>query len=219
MIKKLRICCLVLVLSFAILIPFGKSTIKSLGYDEFSQSAVYTFRPIDEWYADHDYLKNIIIDDRVSSYNDLLANSPYVLLVSVENTRLEGEGIINECKVKKVIKGKNINTDDLVMIYDHASAITPYAATYIEGTRPMKENDNYIVFIDDAPNPNVEGAYLFSSFKYGSFRISESAKYLYDYNSSNEITISEAMEYDYIGTSEDVDLYNKLFIEINTLSK
>ena len=220
MIRKIKISCITVILPFVLLVVYGKNKVTSYNYEDYIINAEYsTTSDKNEMINFAPYLEDIIVDDKVNSYADLLKYSLYCFDVIVTDVEFSGEGLINYCTITNVIKGKNSKTGDSIAIYDLIFLLAESGTVYSEGARPLKINDTYRVFIDKAPNPIIKGAYIFNSFKYGSIRLNnEGPNYLLNQN-LNEIKLSlkEAMEYDYISRKDSFEIYDKIYREINSL--
>ncbi|WP_294580192.1 hypothetical protein [uncultured Thomasclavelia sp.] len=212
MIKKLQIICLIIAILFIPLSIYGKYSILHLSYLDYYQTAFYNIYYSDDIKNQYPYLSELIIED-ISNYQDLFNNSPYVLVVTINDIEIIGEGIINKCTVDKVIKGKKLQQDNKINIYDHAFVFSQYAGTYFEGAIPLQIDKQYIIFIDKAPNPNISNSYIFKSIKYGSFKIDNQSNY-YLLNDEN-MTLKQISNYDYVSKNNaDIIKYEQLYQEI-----
>lgn len=221
MIKKLQIITLIILLVYGGLVVYGKSKIKHLEYDEYVATKSYlTTEGENETLEFAPYLKDIILDSKVNGYDDLFNNSPTVLKITVDSVNFAGEGMINNCTIKDVIKGDSLKEGDKISIYDYIYFISYVCPTYELGARPLKVGDTYVVFVDNAPNPNVDGSYIFTSFKYGSFRLKEQPNYLVKENINEaDLLMKDAMEYDYLCQDGNIALYDSIFRKVNDLHK
>ncbi|MFQ6792693.1 hypothetical protein [Thomasclavelia sp.] len=217
MIKKLRIYCLVIVLITIGLAVYGKIKVTNYDFEDYIANTRYdTTQNANEMLDYAPYLKKIINDDKINDYTDLLDHTKYCLDVKVEKSKFSGEGIINYCVVERVIKGEKIEIGDKIGIYDLVFLLARSGTVYGEGARPLKTGEKYRVFIDNAINPLIDGAYLFSSFKYGSFRLNPGTGAKLEQNTDEkEITLKDAMEFDCITRDGDMKIYNDIYNEIN----
>lgn len=218
MIKKLKISCLVILLAFGGLAIYGNVKIKHLDFQTYSNdtNVLYYIESTEEQLINYPYLSDIIIDDKINSYDDLLHYSANVLQVTVKEVDFAGNGLINKCFVTKVIKSDTIKSQDTIDIYSYISYISSLGVTYTDGSLPLKVGETYVVFIDKAPNPNIKDSYIFSSFKYGFFRLGEKPRYLVDFKQDdNNFSLKDAMNYDYITIGKDIGLYDSIYKVIN----
>ena len=213
MIKKLRIACIVLLSSFIILFFYGKTKLEHLEYTEYSKSAKYGMEPADIAGSDLETIENIIDDNKVSGLEYLIEHSAYVLKIKLNSSNFKGSGFINTCSIKEVIKGEYLSVGDTIAIYDNQFFWHIFSAIYYEGSKPLKVDDEYIVFLNKAPNPTVKGSYMFASVKYGSFRISDTTYILKNYI-GEEITLLQAQEYDYISSGDSVDEFENIHRQV-----
>lgn len=221
MIKKLRISCLGMLLAFGGLVIYGNLKIKHLDFQSYSndENVLYYVESIDDQLKRYPYLKDMDNDDEIQSYNDLLQYSPNVLQVKINEVNFAGTELINSCQVTKVIKSDTIKSGDIIDIYSYNYYVSNFGVGYIDGSLPLRVGETYTVFIEQAPNPNVKDAYIFSSFKYGFFRLGENPRYLVNFNAEIDFTLKDAMSYDYITIGPDVDIYDRIYQEINNSNK
>lgn len=221
MIKKLRMSCLGMLLALGGLCIYGNVKIKHLDFDKYINDPEIMYSIIPPEYT-IDYmlsLNNIIIDDMVNSYSDILDNSANVLKVKIVGGEFAGRGLINNCLVEKVIKSDAIKKGDKVKIYSHLDGVSNLGPTYFDGSLPLVKGESYIVSIDKAPNPNVSGSYMFNSFKYGFFKLKENPRYLSNFEQKISFSLKDAMEYEYITIGDDISLYDSIYKEVNELYK
>ncbi len=179
---------------------YAKAHIRSVNYEELKKESQYSvvYKPFYEAiYRLHDFF----IDDKVKTVTDLEALSPYILVVEVsENPTYKGLGMLDNCTVKKVIKGDNFKSGMKIKIYELVGAWTSFATIYLSGSTPLKVGDTYLVFLKEASNANVKGAYIFTSIKYGHFNLSLDSKKVEERFTIYEdsISLDEAEKYDYM---------------------
>lgn len=221
MIKKLRMSCLGMLLALGGLCIYGNVKIKHLDFDKYinDPDVMYSISSVDDQYTYLPYFYDIIIDNKVNSYSDILDNSANVLKVKIGEGEFAGSGMINNCLVEKVIKSDVIKKGDKVNIYSHIDYISNSGTTYIDGSLPLVKDESYIVSIEKAPNPNVSGSYMFNSFKYGFFKLKENPHYLTNFDPNISFSLKDAMEYEYITIGDDISLYDSIYKEVNELYK
>jgi hypothetical protein len=214
MIKILRIICLALLICFGGIVIFGKLKIKTIDYQNTINESMYVI--IDDYYDMYPNLTKIIVDDdQILNVNDLIQKSDYVLKVeTMDKIDFAGGSLINNCQVQKVIKGENLKQGDTIKVYDHMMGLNNDSINYFAGAIPLKEKTEYIVFLKKAPNPNRKGTYIFSSVKYGSFRITDDLKIVTNYENYS-LPVNEVINYDYITLeNSDDEIYNNISKQI-----
>ena len=123
--------------------------------------------------------------------------------------------MINQCRVLKVFKGENIQVNESVYIYDFTYSITRDSIGYIEGSKPLAPDREYIVFIQEAPAPNMKNSYIFSSINYGFFAVEGQGRYIEEYENGS-ILLEDTYQYDYIGTNKQfLKTYQQIANEIS----
>lgn len=209
---------IIIVLSIFIVL-YGKLLLKHIDYDEFVNSSLYYYVSEEEVYSSYLDLKDFFIDDNsINNADDLLKMADYVLIIKVDEEPLfRGNSIINNCTVKKVIKGEGINKNDNILVYDLIGSWFMSGTGYFGGSTPLVLNNEYIVFINKAPRPSIKDSFVFSSFKYGHITLNKTSKYKLDYEQYSS-SIFDISEYDYVfpaGYSiDDVVKYEKIRDEI-----
>ena len=108
----------VLTIATIVLIFYAKENIKNLDYDEYLKNGQYTLIAKDQYNLVFN-LEDFFIDDKVESLKDLEDLSDYILIVKVsQNPTFIGRGILNNCTIKKVLKGNNVEEGMSIPIYD-----------------------------------------------------------------------------------------------------
>lgn len=209
MIKKLRIVVLLLLSVFILLLFYGKYKIKHLNYNEYIKTAEYFVEKVEDLASGYDGVEDLLEDNLVTDVDYLINNSSYVLRVKVKESDFMGTGVINKVNILDVIKGDGVEINQDIMVYDNQCFWHLPGAIYFEGSKPLASNEEYVMFLDKAPNPNMSGSYILSSIKYGSFRLTETPKILEDYG-DNHISLLEAREYDYVSLSNDVNVFKMI---------
>lgn len=209
MINKLRFLCLLLILMFAFVVFSNRDKFEHVNYSEYVLESKYFTD--DSYSLSFKELKNILInDEEVSSSSDLINESKYALVVKVcENPTMIGDGIINNGVIISVIKGDKFKVGDPIKIYDLLYHWGISATNYLGGATPVRVGDTYVVFITDEIRPTVENTYVFSSIKYGHFNVSRDIETYSNYDlylpDLKLLTVSEAMNYDYVFSPYDPD--------------
>ena len=163
-------------------------------------------------------LENFFIDDKVKSLEDLEENSEYILIVSSNQyPEFKGNGIINNCQIKKVIKGEEVKEGQNIKIYDLVALWNNNGSVYLGGSTPLKREKEYLVFLKNTKNANIINSYVYTSVKYGHISVSEKGKILENYK-QNSLNLEEISNYDFVfpeGTSkESIREYNMIYSEI-----
>ncbi len=203
MIKYLKFTLVFFLLLFITVIFYGKSKIVSLDMNFYYSNGLYVVQPFEN-FRDNQKLNSF---SNASTLDQLIADSAYVLKVKKVNSCIVGDGIVNQLEVLKVIKGQ-MELGDIIDVYDLSSVRvqttsafdkhTPSAsATYYTWNTPINSEDEYFVFLNETDHPAVEGAFIFSSGYYSSFRISDETLVLRKYENYSK-TITEIMDYDLV---------------------
>lgn len=210
MINKLRFLCLLLIFMFAFVAFSNRDKFEHVNYSEYILESKYFTD--DNYLLSFKELKNILIDDEeVKSASDLINKSKYALIVKIsENPTMIGDGIINNGIIVSILKGDKFKIGDSIKIYDLLYSWGVNSTNYLGGATPVRVGDTYVVFITDEIRPTVEGTYAFSSVKYGHFNISRDIGTYSNYDLSLSdlklLTVSEAMNYDYVFSPSDPDV-------------
>lgn len=221
MIKYLKILCLLCLLLFVGLGFYGKNKFESIDYQTMAGEMYYstmTYQDFLEIFPNT--AKKLIDDTKITCLDDMIKQSDFVLKIkNGEDKIIQGHGLINQCQVLKVFKGKNIQVNESIYIYDFTDFITSDSIGYIEGSKPLVPQQEYIVFLKKAPVPNMKDTYIFSSINYGFFDINSHDLYNTQYE-NDFIYLSDTYDYDYMGTNEEFsNMYQKLSHELKTYIK
>lgn len=209
MINKLRFLCLLLILMFAFVAFSNRDKFEHINYSEYVLESKYFTD--DSYSLSFKEMKNILInDEEVRSASDLINKSKYALVVKVsENPTMIGDGIINNGVIISIIKGDKFKVGDPIKIYDLLYYWGVNSTNYLGGSTPVRVGDTYVVFITDEIRPTVKNTYVFSSVKYGHFNVARDIGTYSNYDLSVSglklLTISDAMNYDYVFTPSDPD--------------
>ncbi len=192
----------VLTIATIVLIFYAKENIKNLDYDEYLKNGQYTLIAKDQYNLVFN-LEDFFIDDKVESLKDLEDLSDYILIVKVsQNPTFIGRGILNNCTIKKVLKGNNVEEGMSIPIYDLIAEWGNDSVLYLDGSTPLEVGNEYLVFLKNATNATVKNAFVYSSIKYGHFNANLNANDVltgYDYT---PLKILEASKYNYIFANE-----------------
>ena len=210
-----KIFCVLIILLFIVSIGtvvFAKTNLKKLDYDNYVETSLYYLLPEDEYKNMYNF-DSVEVHDSVDDLSTLLSYTDAILIVTpVEDPEFVGNGILNNCKIKKVVEGKDFREDQVIEIYDFVSWWKMSDTAYLNGSTPLNEGNDYIVFIRKAPRPNKKDTYIYSSISYGHIKISDSIDVLENYGAAT-ITVKQAMNYQFIfgdnTNSTLVDLYKK----------
>lgn len=194
------------------IVVYGKITLKHLNYDEYINNSLYDFI-LEEDYKDMYNLKELIIQNSIDDVDSIFNTSSAILLVTVNgNPKLLGDGIINTCKIDRIILGDNFKVGQDIKIYDFAAWWNMNESLYLGGSTPLKDGNKYLVFLNKAKYPNEKDTYYFSSVPYGHILLNQKIN-LYIKNETNRITIKEAMNYQFAfsndTTSEIIEKYRE----------
>ena len=132
-----------------------------------------------------------------------------IKLILTKQMTENGNGIINNCTIKKVIKGSDLMVNDEIKIYDLISIWKVFGTYYLGGSTPLKIGNEYIVFLKKTINASVSNTYVFASVKYGHLLTSIENKILENYE-QNSLTIDEISNYNFVFSKDS----NKTEIEI-----
>lgn len=218
---------IIFVLLSAGIVVYAKYNFKHVDRNEFFKNSLYSFFASERdtinnfegmTYENMYDLGDFFIDDKVKSLKDLEENSEYILIVnSSKYPTFKGNGIINNCQIKKVIKGTDVKENEYIKIYDLVAFWNNSGTFYLGGSTPIKREKDYIVFLNSTTNANEPNSYVYSSVKYGHVSISEKGKILENYK-QNSLSLEDIANYDFVfpeGTSkESISEYNTLYSEI-----
>lgn len=203
MTKYLRYMCIIIFILFFVAIFIGRNLIYHMEYEYFTSTIKYFSTPIEEVHKQFHKLDNVLIDDEsIDNIGDLIEQSEYVLRISIEKEPIfYGYGIINQVKVLEIIKGDNkISIGENLKVYDLISSWMGDYVNYYGGITPLNKNYNYIIFIKEAPQPNMENTYIFSSIRFGHFNISIKEPNVLQNYIQGSLYIKDIMNYDYVET-------------------
>ena len=214
--KKIWLFSLTLYLIFTILIiVYSKNNFKSINYNSYINQNKYT--TINSNKSNNNYgmsyekdlkLDGFFIDDKINTFNDLKDLSDYILIVSNDkNPTFKGNGIINNCEIKKVIKGKNLKKGDEIKIYDLILDWNNLSSYYIGGNTPLLKGDEYIVFLKKTDHASENNTYVFNSVKYGRVSLLKNRKVLENYNQGS-LPLKDIINYDMIYTKMEDEIYD-----------
>ena len=190
--------------SFSIAILIGRSKAKYYNYNDFIENTYYYSENRTSVYQTFHRIEKVLIDDsKIESVDDLIKKSQYVLKVKVyDNPILYGKGFINQVQVLEILK--QVDNDILegqnIKIYDLVSWIGYDFIEYYDGMTPLNEDNQYIVFIQESPSPNLKGVYMFSSIQFGHFNISNSNVNILTNYTQGTLTLKDIMQYDFVIT-------------------
>jgi len=203
---------LVLFILGVTVIVVAKLNIKHLNYDEYLNTSLYYLLPEKE-YKDMYELDKINIHNSIENLNSLSNDTEAILIITPQkDPEFLGQGIINNCKIKKVIKGEGFKKNQIIQIYDFVAWWKMSDTAYLNGSTPLKNNTDYIVFIKKATHSNKNNTYIYSSIPYGKINISDDIQVLRNYDEAN-ISVKKAMNYQYIFSSETDDELIDIYIK------
>ena len=187
---------LFIVISTGVIIV-AKINIRKLDYNEYIKTSLYYLLPEKE-YKNMYELKDKEIHNSIDNLEEMLLNTEAILIITpIDNPTFIGTGIINDCKIEKVIKGSGFKKNQKIQIYELAAWWKMSDTAYLDGNTPLAKSDRYIVFIKRAPRPNKKDTYIYSSIPYGHIKISDTIDVFENYDES-PITIKKAMDYQFI---------------------
>lgn len=221
-IQILRLLSISMILLFLIIAIWGKTTLSYINDDKLMESTMYSIYKEEElpFYSNESDIS--FLDKKETTLKQLIHNSEYVVIVRPNKYKVSGNGLLASVTVEKVIKGEELKENDVIQIYDmilytniNADLEGYKSIEYVESNLPMKKKDQYIVFLQKAINPVEKGAYMYSSLRYGNFRITNQPNIYTAYDSYDKyITLKDAMEYDVICTDDINEVELKLYQEI-----
>ena len=210
MIKRLKYLCIFLVLVLVGVVCYEKTKVRVLDYEKFWDKTSYEFSTIESFY-NSSYSKGLkdFFYLEPTSLDDLIKHSEYVLKVRVNGKEVLGEGILNHAIILNVIKG-DLKENNKIQFYDLVVLCRPLiSATYIAGTTPLEQKQEYYIFLKKPKFPNKKDTYIYSSLEYGYFKVDSATRILYDYNPYNEsfFSLNHAEKYDFISLVQDENYY------------
>lgn len=158
-------------------------------------------------------------DETISSYNQLIKNTDYIVLVEVLSRKQLSNTFETTVKIHQTIKG---NLKDSIVVYEPIAYQRDTNIISIDGYLPwMKNNQIYLVFLNESM---VEGYYHFTSSLFGCFPIKNQLScQTYDYcTKEGELTFldyqsvlnNDVIEFDFKNylslTSNDQELIDKI---------
>lgn len=165
--------------------------------EKYKEISVY-YMPEENCYSYKDILDYIVKDDDVEEVSDLETHSELIVKARLKDRKFVGNGVINVCDVQSVYKGEYV--EKTILIYDFVP-FWSIVTDYFEGAIPLHEGEDYVMFLNTAPNPNYEDTYIFTSIKYGHFRLKDTVAY-YTYNLDDPISVQALSYYDYTGIDD-----------------
>lgn len=226
MIRFLIITITFLVLSIGVTI-YGKIEIKHVNYEDYIEKSKYAVSIVGQsLYENYPELSSVIIQNKmINSIDDLVKKSEAVLVIEVkEDPIIHGNAILNNGIVKKIIKGENIELNEIIQVYDLLQIILDNITLYIDNATPLQKNGQYLVFLNRAPRPSVAGTYVFSNAAFGHIRLNGKKNYLKDYENYS-MPMKDILKYDYVFlkdsyNAEDIERYEGIVEEaLNLLNE
>lgn len=225
--RKILLILIIFVLLSAMVVIYAKYNFRHVDSNYFYENSLYSFLASENdsnnsfegmTYESMYNLEDFFIDENLTSLEDLENKSDYILIVnSNQEPIFKGNGIINNCNIKKVIKGEKFKENQKIKIYDLVAFWDETGTFYLGGSTPLKKEKDYVVFLKDTINANESDSYVFSSVKYGHVLISEKGKILENYK-QNSLSLADISNYDFVfsegSSKENVSEFNKLYFEI-----
>lgn len=196
---------LIIILSVAIVV-YAKINIDETKFEESVVNFKYDSLPSSLYNEMFDF-EQVFVANEVKNVDVLYDISDYVLIVTINKKELVGKGIINEAKVKKVIKGSNITFDDTIFVYDLVAFIGSDVITYLDGSTPLKKGEDYIIFVNKTSRANVKNSFIATNTQYSYVSLNE-LNILDDYKSYSK-SIEEISNYQYVFLDNDIDKINE----------
>ncbi len=195
-IQKCFIVVMILILiSSMIIVVYTKDKLKNIDYNEYKLNSIYEILP-NELYENMFDTERLFIDNQIETVDDLIENSDEVLLINVESSPIfYGDGLINNCKILKVIKG-HLRENQSIKIYDLILKWSLSGTIYLGGSTPLKVGNDYVVFLKKSESASMNDTYYFSSILYGHISILGTTKIIEDYDMS--LNVNDAMNYQHI---------------------
>ena len=226
---KKSICLYILVFFIVtiLVVFYGLSNIKHINYEDYIENSSYSFisskSESNSYYAGMDYesmydLDGFFIDDKIKSLEDLELYSDYIFIVEMnDNPEFVGNGILNNCIVKKIVKGNNIEINQKIKIYDLIAYWDKNSTLFFGGSTPLDKGKSYVVFVNKAKKANTPNSYVFSNVKYSHVSVSQEGKILDNYD-QNTLKIKDIIKYDFVFESGvdnlNIENYKKIYNEI-----
>ncbi len=226
-------CCIgfvVIFLSAIGIIIYAKLSFHNVDYDYYIKKSPYNFiSSVNSEVNDlegMDYenmfnLQDFFIDEKISSLEDLIKLSDYILIVANDEQPIfKGNAIINNSTILKVIKGEGLKENDKIKIYDllfHWDIIRTF---YLGGNTPLQIDDEYIVFLRKPDRASVPNTFVFNSVKFGRVSLLEERDVLENYEQGT-LTFEEILNYDFVflkNNIKEVEEYKKMVKQIREFS-
>lgn len=191
----LKVICMITLLMFPMMSFWGNYMAKSLHYDDIIDNFEFGYVLAVEKDVEYPFLyhssswefskKLYETDEQIETLSDLEKNAENVALVTMKDYEVSGEGLLAKFVVEEVIKSKIIKKQDTIQIYDMVYSIDKQEemiedvervrvkVNYVSGNLPLKKDEKYLVFFEKAINPADKNTYMYSSLRYGNFRIDE----------------------------------------------
>ena len=200
MLKVLRIVCVCLLIVLGGVTWYSKQLldVNKIDYNDHLEHKRYsTIPPVVS--IEQAPIKGLIDDQTIHGLSDLVKQSKYILKITAAKEKLFiGNGVINNCQILNVIKGKDLHRGDSILVYEHVMGYLKDGLSYVEGAKPILSGKEYYVFLNQAPRPNKKGTYIMSSVNFGSFPVQpKSSQTIIDYD--NGLSIRDTDKYAYIG--------------------
>lgn len=215
MMKKLAWLGAFLIILFSVsTVIYAKATFQHWIYEDYSTSSLYSSGIV---YDDMIDTEDMFLDDQIHNVDDLYNLSSHVLVIQVTKKEIKGRGIINTAVVNRVIKSDSISEGSTIKIYDLVLLLNRGQTVFLNGSTPLEENDNYLVFLNDTKRANVKNSYIASSSLYG--YISLSKKDIISDFENRTLSVSDAAKYQHIfsyALDSEIEEYNSMREEILT---
>lgn len=225
--RKVLLILIIFTLISMLIVIYAKANFRHVDNYFFYENSLYSFLAsendlIDDYegmtYESMYDLKDFFIDDKVTSLENLENSSDYILIINTnQDSIFKGNGIINNCDIKKVIKGVDVLENQTIKIYDLVAFWRNHGALYLGGSTPLQKGKDYVVFLKKANNANLSNSYVFSSVKYGHVSVSEKGNILENYE-QNSLKLKDISKYDFVFSSnsslENISEYKLLYSKI-----
>lgn len=225
--RKVLLILIIFTLISMLIVIYAKANFRHVDNYFFYENSLYSFLAsendlIDDYegmtYESMYDLKDFFIDDKVTSLENLENSSDYILIINTnQDSIFKGNGIINNCNIKKVIKGVDVLENQTIKIYDLVAFWRNHGALYLGGSTPLQKGKDYVVFLKKANNANLSNSYVFSSVKYGHVSVSEKGNILENYE-QNSLKLKDISKYDFVFSSnsslENISEYKLLYSKI-----
>lgn len=192
--KKIVIGGLLIYCSIIAVLGWIWSSKEHMTNETYEQSDVY-YMPETEYMSYTILFNHMMRDDDISSLTTLEKNAQLIVKATLKDRIFIGNGVINVCDISSIYQGDY--TEQTILIYDFVP-FWDVGVDYFEGAVPLQVDEEYLMFLNPAPNPSRKDTYIFASIAYGHFRLRENIRYDVAYDLENVKKVQELSTYDLV---------------------